>query len=525
MRAPTRSAGTSRPSTALDAERRVEHLEAQLAALTERFEALQEMATDLVSTQDVEVLLERIARRAALAVRAPAHVLAVSLPGDDQLRVHAHGIPAEQQDALVADLLSEVPDGRDGSRLIVDVASARHRYGRLAALYAEGSRFFAQEQAMLQAYASYAAAALDSATAMAEVRRRHDTARDLLAMSSALAQVDTPDEVAERVAAAIPRVVDCDVSGVFLWDRDTEALTLRASYGLDDATVAAIRAAPVSPADTRIVADLLANPRPTLLDRSTDDVVATALLDLADAEAAVVIPIAVGDAIFGFLTTAVRADARRLSTGNDLTERLEGLAGQAASALHNAQLLEQVRHQALHDALTGLPNRVLLRDRLAQALARARRGEHHVGVLFLDLDGFKDINDSHGHAVGDAVISEVGNRLRGSVRAGDTVARVSGDEFAVVLPEVADRETCEAVALAVLQELRRPIDVGHLTFQVTASLGAVAGSPDDPYDSLVRRADVAMYHAKQQGGNRVVVAGAGGDTPSTVVAGPAERSA
>src|SRR4029077_993515 len=116
---------------------------------------------------------------------------------------------------------------------------------------------------------------------------------------------------------------------------------------------------------------------------------------------------------------------------------LAGVADQAGIALERAELLEQVRHQALHDPLTDLPNASLVRDRAERGLASlSRHPGRRTGLLFVDLDRFKSVNDQHGHAAGDAVLREVAHRLAGSVRAGDTVGRLGGDEFVVLLPDL-----------------------------------------------------------------------------------------
>ena len=161
---------------------------------------------------------------------------------------------------------------------------------------------------------------------------------------------------------------------------------------------------------------------------------------------------------------------------------------------------ERIRHLAYHDALTGLPNRALLHDRLATALAQARRNSRMLALLYLDLDRFKQINDVEGHAVGDQVLQGVAERLKGIVRDADTVARVGGDEFTVLLPEISLAQDAVSVADRILQDLRQPVTVDQREFHATASMG-IAFYPNDAEeaDSLLRCADIAMYRAKEQG--------------------------
>ena len=160
----------------------------------------------------------------------------------------------------------------------------------------------------------------------------------------------------------------------------------------------------------------------------------------------------------------------------------------------------RAEHLAYHDALTALPNRRLLLDRLTVALAQARRGGERVGVVFLDLDRFKVINDSLGHGVGDRLLERVGERIRHALRAGDTLARIGGDEFTLLLPRLAHPDQAEAVARKVVEAVRGPFQVdGHELF-VTASAG-ISVAPDDggDADTLLKHADVAMYRAKEAG--------------------------
>ncbi len=163
---------------------------------------------------------------------------------------------------------------------------------------------------------------------------------------------------------------------------------------------------------------------------------------------------------------------------------------------------EHIRHMAHHDALTSLPNRVLLHERLSAALARARREEECVALMFIDLDRFKNINDSLGHPVGDAILKIVAERLRAAVRASDTVARMGGDEFVVLLPKVTQLSDCELVARKMIGILGEPMQVGPHLLRVTPSVG-LATFPEAGNDpaALMRAADAAMYHAKAQGRN------------------------
>ena len=165
------------------------------------------------------------------------------------------------------------------------------------------------------------------------------------------------------------------------------------------------------------------------------------------------------------------------------------------------KLLEsKLIHDALHDPLTGLANRVLVRDRVEHALARRERSGGAVGLLFVDLDDFKRVNDSYGHASGDQVLVEVAARLTGAVRAEDVVGRQHGDEFAVLLERVGSADEAVLAANRVLRELRRPITLGTATIVVGGSIGiALATETGATAEELLTQADAAMYAAKAAG--------------------------
>ena len=166
------------------------------------------------------------------------------------------------------------------------------------------------------------------------------------------------------------------------------------------------------------------------------------------------------------------------------------------------QTNEQVTHLAHHDGLTGLPNRILFYDRLNQAIARARRDKEAVAVLFLDLDGFKKINDTLGHDIGDALLIEAAKRIQSCVRESDTVARMGGDEFTAILCTVGSGNGKEIVAQKILNAIRSPFTLNNQTCTVGVSIG-IAVYPDSGgnAEDLVKVADTAMYLAKDGGKN------------------------
>jgi diguanylate cyclase (GGDEF)-like protein/PAS domain S-box-containing protein len=163
---------------------------------------------------------------------------------------------------------------------------------------------------------------------------------------------------------------------------------------------------------------------------------------------------------------------------------------------------ERLAFMAMHDPLTGLPNRVLFIDRLLVALQHAHRGGKSVAVMFIDLDGFKKVNDVHGHDTGDKLLQAVGGQLTQLLRKGDTVARFGGDEFAVMLPELVRREDVEAVAQNLVEGFRHPFPIGQRELRVSVSVGiAVYPQDAETAEALLRKADAAMYRVKGAGRN------------------------
>ncbi|MGA7673019.1 MAG: GGDEF domain-containing protein, partial [Nitrolancea sp.] len=166
----------------------------------------------------------------------------------------------------------------------------------------------------------------------------------------------------------------------------------------------------------------------------------------------------------------------------------------------------ELQHQAFHDPLTGLPNRALFSDRLEHATARTMRGGSSVAVLFLDLDGFKRINDLHGHAVGDLLLKAASGRIQDTVRAGDTVARLGGDEFVVLLEDLVELDVAQQVAHRLTSNLARPFIMSDMVYTISVSIGiSFCPTGESLSGDLLREADRAMYQAKATGTGRYEV--------------------
>jgi diguanylate cyclase (GGDEF)-like protein len=184
--------------------------------------------------------------------------------------------------------------------------------------------------------------------------------------------------------------------------------------------------------------------------------------------------------------------------------RIEMVTVIAKDITERKQAENKLTHMATHDFLTGLPNRILFNDRLTMALAQAQRHQQKLCVMLLDLDYFKDVNDTLGHSVGDKLLRIVGERLTALLRTSDTVARMGGDEFLLLLTEIARVNNVTTIAQKILEAFRKPfvIEIDDHELMITTSIG-IAIFPDDGDDAdvLLKNVDIAMYRAKEKGRN------------------------
>jgi diguanylate cyclase (GGDEF)-like protein len=464
-------------------------LRAQLEAMRERVGSMFATASDLIGADQVADVLARITDRAAVEVRAPRYLLAVQIrPGGDR-HCHHKGFAAAEVEATADRILAggALPD----SWLVVPVRSNRRDYGRLLAAYDAGRRFFEQERELLEVYARYAASALDSATALLEAKEQHEQSSTLLQLARALAAAGTSGEVACRLADALPLVVDCDRVGVYLWDEARGELVRRAvNPSAGEADEWSVAPTPGGPLE-RLLAD--PTPDPLFVDHAEGHPILRSQLASLGAVASIAVPIAAPDAFLGLLIASVMSAPERLRPTPELLDRLSGVAAQATTALQNGRLLDKITYQALHDELTGLANRAQFTDALRRAVGAGRPAT----LFYLDLDGFKPVNDRFGHDVGDRLLIAVGDRLRGCMRAHDTVARLGGDEFAVLLSDQAVPEDADRVAERLAAAFAAPFAIDGETLAIGASIGRAAFPQDaDGAAELLSAADAAMYAAK-----------------------------
>lgn len=246
---------------------------------------------------------------------------------------------------------------------------------------------------------------------------------------------------------------------------------------------------------TVLVPDVRALPAPARAER--DEFEREGIRSIA------IVPMQRGADLVGFVGfDAVRS---RIEWTDDYVLGLRLLAQLIVAALESRDLAMQLTELAFHDALTGLPNRPMLEDRMQRALARCERSGASLSLMLIDLDDFKQVNDHHGHAVGDRLLAEVAGRLRAAVREPDTVARLGGDEF-VLLVESSATEQAMEIAERALKALESPCRIDELALPISCSIGIASSDGHAHAADLMRRADAAMYRAKREGKRRWAVA-------------------
>jgi diguanylate cyclase (GGDEF)-like protein len=470
---------------------KADHYRVRAELLESRLEQIQEMITDLASNERYEDVLQGfVGSSLRTAVGAGGALLALEPRAGAPRRVYSEGL-TESKAASIADALL-AGQAAPEKVVAVDVSSARRRYGVLA-VDEGGGVFSALSQTTLETYARLAAAALDTADALDEARHQANTAQALLDLASSLTEIVSTEEMAAKVARAVPDVVDCDRAAVFLdtigpFGTAVHGIRLAGWTGYSDEEVALISSYSFD-----------AMPPDTVVDRGIGQSRFSGFGSVASVSA----PIEVAGETIGFIVASVTTKPDRLAVTPRLAHRLKGLAAQASSAISNARLVDQIRFQAVHDALTGLPNRALIIDRTEQMLARARRSDVQVAALFIDLDGFKDVNDTLGHGVGDQLLQAVSERLSLTMRESDSIGRLGGDEFVVLVDGTTMDAGPELVAERVLEVLRAPFELAGspgVPLTLTASIGIATGVRASASD-LLRDADIALYEAKAAGKN------------------------
>ncbi|MEA2157072.1 MAG: hypothetical protein QOE11_3212 [Solirubrobacteraceae bacterium] len=381
--------------------------------------------------------------------------------------------PEEELTALAGDPETAQLTGLGSCR--VEVAPLEtEEHGRLLVARAGSEEFSSQERDLLGAMARVLVVTL-------RMFHRQELLQRLSTLQRMIVRRDEPRNVLHAVVAATAELIGDEVVCLRLRDpQDRDTAVLVASAGLDPARWVALER---SPAQEGIGGRALSEDR----------------LVVADAEMAA--PVHEEGEVVGSIVVAARHESRRY--GPDDQEALLAFAEHASLALTDARTVHKALHQAFHDPLTDLPNRALFIDRLELGLSRVQRSKSQIAVLFLDVDRFKIVNDSLGHAAGDELLREVAARLVASIRPGDTAARFGGDEFAILLEDVDGTGGAEQVALRILCALRAPLSVAGRVVFISASIG-IAMDTSSAGD-MIRDADLAMYRAKAEGKDRHAV--------------------
>jgi diguanylate cyclase (GGDEF)-like protein len=330
--------------------------------------------------------------------------------------------------------------------------------------------------------------------------------RRLFQLSSDLAETTDAGVLGELVARHLAEATGFDDCVIYALAADGGRLVPFGSHPVERS----LEAAP-EPLAKRPMLERVANDQaPIVIDVSDEraDPLERDRLRVLGRRAMLLLPLSAHDKPVGIaeLTSAAphSIDVRRLALARTLTF-------EAAMAIENGRLYQELRDRSLHDPLTGLANRSLLYDRAEHALARqARKDGAGVAVLFMDIDDFKTINDTLGHARGDRLLTILGERLRTVARAADTVARLGGDEFALLLEDVSSADAALAVAARVIDALAPSFDLAGQPTRASASIGvAFRSAQGTSFDDLLKDADAAMYEAKAAGKGRTVLSAGG----------------
>jgi len=320
------------------------------------------------------------------------------------------------------------------------------------------------------------------------------------------------EEAAQALARVTREALRSDHATVFLADEE-DRIRYVAVDAPDEFHALASERLVGSPAhDFRLWRRVIRQRRPIFVEDATESqLIPAELVALLRLRSYVAFPLLSADRALGLVICSDTRERRRWT--DEDRELVDQLALEGSLVIESAGLratdrmqIDELSRQAFHDSLTDLPNRSLFDDRLSHALARTRRGNRAVAVLLLDLDGFKEINDSFGHEAGDKVLIAVAQRLRACLRPGDTVARLGGDEFTILVEDITSVSEATRVAERIESSLRTPFVVeGHET-RVTTSIGIALNEPGhgDP-STLLRNADAAMYRAKHGGTGRYEV--------------------
>ncbi len=336
-------------------------------------------------------------------------------------------------------------------------------------------------------------------------KQAEETIRKSKELSEALNDINSfinstldADEIMQRVVAKAASLTGADGSSIGLFQGDE--VVIEHAYNMPDK----FNGMCLTPAQAKHINHVTSISRAVAFnDTVTDNRIDASFCSRFGIFSILAAPLVIRDRVIGALCFY------RLSPGHRFTEMYvdfaQKLSTAVSAALENARLYdsvkkmdEEIRHLAYHDSLTGLPNRRLFNSILHHEVALSRRREKKIAIFFLDLDRFKDVNDTMGHEAGDDLLKEVADRLKSTVRACDTIARIGGDEFNIILTDIDNVEDIADIAQKIVECFRKPFVIAEHEFRITTSIG-ISVYPDDSEEvsALLRYADIAMYHAKR----------------------------
>jgi diguanylate cyclase (GGDEF)-like protein len=476
--------------------------------LTEFLSAVSACADEALATREgVERAAETVEAEGAALVRAGAAVASIGWPrfevpeqalvavaraGSGAVPVPGAGdcpavaLPLDDEDAALVVV-------RQGAPLEHEELTLLRGMARGLALTLRLLRTIGAERG-LRARADLQAA--ENVRLLETLRKRQRVLEAMARIQRAISRREPLDGVLDTIVGAAGELLGDDLPALLLVDPDDPGwMIVAAAHGFDPETVERHRRRRIGEG---VAGRAVSEDRLVVAEDygRSDDAVSGFVAD--GVEAAMAAPVHEDGRVIGSLMLSSFRSGRVFSRSEQ--DMLSSFAEHASLALTDARRVDTMLHQALHDALTGLPNRALFTDRLQHALTQGRRRGMSCGVIFLDLDRFKTVNDSLGHAAGDELLGVVARRIDESLRSADTAARLGGDEFAVLLEDLADAEEAVLVAQRISAALHAPVVIQGREVFVSCSLGIAVGRVSAP--ELLRQADVAMYRAKAEGKGR-----------------------
>jgi diguanylate cyclase (GGDEF)-like protein len=466
-----------RPSTA-------EHMSVVMAAQLEHF---QETVSELVTARDADQALATVAERAGYAVHAHAFLLHARPSPDQPPRIYGFNLTPAELAEYTRIAAGGTPIAPNPDRLLVPITSSERDYGHLMAF---GEHFVPTDRDLLASYANLTAVTLDALSALADAAARRRAAEGLLGLARALAGAQAVEEVARVTVEAAVALLNVERACLMLFDRDS-TLRTAAHHGWNPDHLDQLAKLAVHAPDTPAINRLLEDPHtPRMYYRDGPDPYLRAVLSGFGLDGIATVGLARPGRVYGVLIVGFDAAEGTVLT-REFRTQAGGLADQAATAVHNCELLEQTMRLAHLDPLTAVPNRRAFLSELAAALESGPGA-----LLFLDLNGFKQINDTFGHSAGDHLLVEIAARLKAAVGERDLVARLAGDEFVVLKRDCASEADLAELRDRAATAFTAPVTLDGRDVAVRASIGATLFLGGEDSEDVLHRADLAMYEAK-----------------------------